>query len=123
MIGHHASEDRRSMPRLTQLAQVREAGLAHLSGCTGVPSTLPARQATINCSYADGPCSDERRSFVVIPRFIASALQVSYVGVLESALVAAGIGIATQAMSALVTANVAIRIMLFRRLKGFTASS
>jgi len=56
-----------------------------------------------------------------MPRFIASAWQVPYVGLLESALVAATTGTATQARSALVTANAAIRIMLLSRLGGFTS--
>src|SRR5216683_130792 len=76
----------------------------------------------MNCRHGDGPTSDERRSLIAIPRFIASASQVLYVGVHAPGFVAATAGNATQAMSVPATASVIIRIvfLLFSTLKAST---
>jgi len=93
---------------------------------TGLPSTLPARQATINCRNGEGPSSDARRSFMSIPRFIASASQVFHVGFHDPPFVAATAGTATQAARAPAIASVVILMMILLlselKVKGFIAS-
>jgi hypothetical protein len=89
---------------------------------TGLPSTLPARQATMNCRYVDGPVSDPRRSVIVMPRFIASASHVVYVDVHDPAFVAAAAGNAMQTMTALVIASVVTRMIVsFTLLQGLSS--
>jgi hypothetical protein len=70
----------------------------------------------MNCRNGDGPASVARRSVTMIPRFIASASHVLYVGVQASDFVAdfvaATAGTATQTMSAPVIASVAMRMLL-----------
>ena len=120
-----ASEARRSFSGIPRW-EARASQASHFPGIcgagatravtTGLPSTLPAKQATLNWRNGDGPASDARRSVTMIRRFIASASHVLYVGVQASDFVAdfvaAVAGAATQAMSAPVIANVVMRMLL-----------
>jgi len=88
--GGPLSADRRSFT-LSPRWRARCSQLSHLPGicaagamravAMGLPSTLPARQATMNCRWDDGPPSVDRRSFMSTPRFIARASHVANVGV------------------------------------------